>query len=673
MLVLGISGGGDLPFNEAKILDITGIPHDSAAALVDDGKVVAAIEEERFNRIRNTGKAPINAIQHCLDSCGVKMSDIDKIVYPTTELELSVATVNNRIINEGFKEKTAREWIAKMISSSFGVNMPQNSICFVEHDLCHASGAYFLSGFDSSLILTINGSAYDRTAPPFGAGGYIVGAAEGALNILDNISITNSLGVYFVTIMGLLGCYRTDEYKVMELAQYGNPEKYRKIFKKTYTLLPEGKYVINLMYCEMFYSFVKPRRDGESFTQEHKDIAAALQEALAVIVLHILEHYRKTTGYTKLCLSGGVANNYLLNGKILGSGLFEEVFVQPASSNAGNALGGALYISKLLNPAAKFEKIHHVYWGTDIGDNDKVYSTINKWKKFVSFSKEEDIAKTTAKRIAEGFVIGWAQGRSEFGCCTLGNRSILANPKTNEIKTTVSKMLNENEDCVPLAPSILKEYSDEYFEVGKSKASLSYMNFTLRVKEGKREIFDAVAHPDSSTRVQVVSKLLNLKYWNLIDEFRRLTDIPFILSAPFNNGVEPVVNSEEDAIVCFLSTNIDYLVIGDYLIAKRDHVKVEYMDLMPVRPLNSELKKSIVYSEDGSTNLVYEIRLISEDKHTLRITKSLFDILKSCDGKKTLETLFSENKIKDHEKNEVMDKILEIWSLRLIILRPSDA
>lgn len=672
-MVLGISGGGDLPYQESKILDIGAISHDSAAALVHDGKVVAAIEEERFNRVRNTGKAPINAIQHCLDSYGVKMSDIDKIVYPTTELELGIATVNNRIINEGFKEKTAKEWIIGMISKTFGVNMAQDSICFADHDLCHAAAAYFSSGFDKSLILTLSGSAYDRTAPPFGSGGYIVGASDGSFDILDNINITNSLGVYYLTIIRLLGCGKNDEYKVMELAQYGDPNKYRRIFKKTYTLLPEGKFLINLMYCEMFFSFFTPRRKGESFTREHKDLAAALQEALTTIVLHVLEHYRKTTGYTKLCLSGGVANNYLMNGKILLSGLFDEVFVQPASHDAGNALGGALYISRMLDPDAASERIRHFYLGTSIGDNDKINSIISKWGKLVSFNKEDNITGTTAKLIADGFVAGWVQGRSEFGSSALGNRSILADPRVGGVKSTVSEMLNEDEGCVPLAPSILEEYLGDYFEVGKSKASLSYMNFTLETKGDSRKILGAVIHPDGSSRVQTVSKTTNEKYWGLIDEFRKLTGIPLLLNTPFNNGVEPIVNSEEDAIVCFLTTKIDYLVIGDYLISKRDIQKMNYLDLMPMRPVNSELKKSVGHSDDGSTDSAYEIRLISEESHKQSITETLFNILEVCDGKKSLDTLFSVSNIKDCEKEELLDEILELWSLRLIILRPADA
>lgn len=666
MLILSFIGGWELPYEDLRSFGLThGITHDAAAALIDNGKVVAAIEEERLSRIKNTAKAPANAIKFCLDSYGVRLSDIDKLVVIGKEENTTLLGLDNYILNKDVKYLDIWDYMVDHVQRNYGRKLERENTYFVEHHIAHASSAYYMSGFDRSLILTIDG------ASPEGYAGYIISAEGNSFTILDKISNANSLGVFYLSVIKYLGYFQYDEYKVMGLAPYGNPEKFRKIIKKIYTLLPEGKFKINLEYCGVLFEFIQPRKRGGSFTQQHKDLAAALQEGLETIVLHILEYYRKLTGHTRLCMSGGVAHNCSMNGKVLYSGLFDNIFVQPAAHDAGNTIGGALFIEKKLNPDTKLERLKHLYWGTNIGDSDGISHILERWKKVISYRKEENITEVTAKLIADGNVIGWVQGCSEFGPRALGNRSILADPRNAENKGIINSMVKKREGYRPFAPSVLEEHLGDYYEVPPCEAQLSYMNFVLQTKKDKWDILGAVTHVDGSARVQTVCRETNEKYWRLIDEFRKLTGIPVLLNTSFNNNVEPIVNSEEDAIVCFLTTDIHYLIIGDYVISKKDKTSMDYMDMVPKRLLNAEMTKKIDYSDYDSPCTVNEIRLHYGKKYKACISEEVFAVMAGADGKKTLQVLFEENNIECCKRTGIKDEIVNLLSLRLIELKPA--
>lgn len=665
MLVLGWYGGITLerPHQDLRKFSYGGICHDAAAVLVDDGKVVAAIEEERLSRLKHTGKLPVNAVQFCLDSYGVNYSDIDKFVFSTREQEVDLGYRMNYTLYNDLKYKYDKDMFCDVLYQSYGMKFRRENLSFVEHHISHASSAYYMSGFDRSLILTIDGASSE------GFAGYVISADGDSFNVLHRVGNMDSLGALYIAVIRLIGYLPHDEYKVMGLAPYGDPSKYRDIFNKVYTLLPEGRFQINWLNYMSLYNYIPPRGKGEGFTQEHKDLAATLQEALEVIVMHMLEYYRKVTGHTRLCMAGGVAHNCSMNGKILYSGLFDEVFVQPAAHDAGTALGAALYVSKTQNTNARLPRLQHLYWGTNVGENDKIHSLLKKWEKFLSFKKDDNIIETTARLIADGYVVGWVQGRSEFGPRALGNRSILADPRPPENKTVINAMVKKREGYRPFAPSIMEEYLGDFYEVPQSAAPLSFMNFVLQTKRDKWDVLGAVTHVDGSARVQTVSKETNRKYWELINEFRKLTGIPVLLNTSFNNNVEPIVDSEEDAIVSFLTTKIHYLVIGDYLITKNDVRITDYMDMLMQRPIGSELKKSIDYSDDYKTCTTYRIRMHFGDKYCSKISENAFNLLESCNGEKTLNVLFNENNINDSDRENVINEILQLWSNRLVILR----
>lgn len=665
MLVMGWYGGITLerPHQDLRKFSYGRICHDASAVLLDDGKVVAAIEEERLSRLKHTGKLPVNAVRFCLDSYGVKYSDIDKFVFSTREQEVDLGYRMNYALYNDLNYEYDKDIFCDVVYQSYGMKLRRESLSFVEHHISHASSAYYMSGFDRSLILTIDGASSE------GFAGYVISADGDSFNVLDRVGNMDSLGALYIAVIRLIGYLPHDEYKVMGLAPYGNPSKFRDVFKKVYTLLPDGKFQINWLNYMVLYNYISPRGKSEPFTQEHKDLAATLQEALEDIVLHVLEHYRKITGHTKLCMAGGVAHNCSMNGKILYSGLFDKVFVQPAAHDAGTALGAALYVSKMLKPQIKLPRLQHLYWGTDTGDNNKIHNLLRRWEGFISFEKKDDIVETTARLIADGFVMGWVQGKSEFGPRALGNRSILADPRPSENKTIINAMVKKREGYRPFAPSVMEEYLSDFYEVPQSEAPLSFMNFVLQTKGDKWDILGAVTHVDGSARVQTVSKETNSKYWSLINEFRKLTGIPIVLNTSFNNNAEPIIDSEEDAIICFLTTKINYLVIGDYLITKKDIKIIDYANMLIERPIGSELKKTVDYSDGYNECITHRIRLHFGDKYCAKISENVFNLLEICDGKKTLKDLFKEINIIDSDQEEVINEILQLWSGRLLILK----
>lgn len=463
-----------------------------------------------------------------------------------------------------------------------------------------------------------------------------------------------------------------EEYKVMGLAPYGDPRRYRDALKSLYDLLPKGNYVIHQDKYYSLHTAIKPRKKGEPITQAHMDFAASLQEALETIVFHVLSYFKTFTGEKNLCLAGGVAQNCTLNGKILRSGMFEKVFVQPASYDAGCAIGAALYIELQSAPATRISKLEHMYWGSDIGDEQTIPSDLLAWKDFIDIEIVDDICQTAAELMAEGNVIGWAQGCSEFGPRALGNRSILADPRPAENKDIINAMVKKREAFRPFAPSVLEEEADLFFEMPAGVEKLPFMSFVVKVREEKQESLGAITHFDGTARIQTVSKQTNERFWSLITAFKKLTGIPMLLNTSFNNNAEPIVNSVEDAVVCFLTTKLHYLFVGDYIARKKSINNESYLTLSPSLPKHLTLRQNrAVTSKDGTFKNSYEISCSFEERLNANISAEAFELLLKVDGLKTLADLLPMNAISDNsEIGQLLDEILELWSQRLIVLRP---
>lgn len=683
MILLGINGGLDFPYeNEFNFQSVD--LHDAAAALIVDGKVVSAIEEERLNRIKHSNKTSIfSAAKFVLEDYGITLKDVDKVCYYMTE----------DFCNGMLKQMHRRDFvpvktrIADKIRQVFDCDFDDERLCFVHHHLAHGMSTYAMSGFKESLILSIDGSGDNISV-------MVLKAEDGNMEVLDTMTRKDSLGRFYTGLIGYLGFKYFDEYKVMGLAPYGNPETYRKIFSSFYKLLPEGRYRINSELFDLLNNIEGiPRKKSEPITQAHKDMAASLQEALEILVFHILTHYKKKYDHKTLCLAGGVAQNCTVNGKILYSGMFEDVFVMPASYDAGTAIGAALY-TYYNEPGNKSRfndntRLEHVYWGTAIRTNDEIAEELNGWEPFVDYRKVDDIAAETARLLADGAVFGWAQGRSEFGPRALGNRSILADPRPPKNKDIINAMVKKREAFRPFAPSILEEYVEEYYDVPFQYKKFPFMNFVLNVKKAKQEILGAVTHFDGTARIQTVSKETNPKYWEVIDEFRKITGIPVLLNTSFNNNVEPIVNTFVDAMTCYLTTKINYLAVGDYLIEKKEIDPLAYLEMIPSFPLHIVLNHNKRTVSPGEYTEVYEVRdnFLTSNKSVRDDTflfpdfsfgavkaivpGELYYLLLQVDGHRSFKELMEARGYRDGAKQKnIMDEVLKLWALRLIKMTP---
>ena len=683
MIVLGFNGWLDFPYeNEVNLRSVD--LHDAAAALIVDGKIVSAIEEERLNRIKHSNKTSLfSAAKFVMEDYGIEYKDVDKFCYYFTEENTNVVLKN--IPNRDFIP--IRERLVQKMNQVFGCDCDEGKLCFVHHHLAHAMSVYALSAFEKSLILTIDGAG-DNIA------GMVLNAEGGKMDVVDDIPLENSLGIFYTILIEYLGFRRFDEYKVMGLAPYGNPEVYRDIFKAFYKLLPDGGFKIVRRYFDILKDLPGiPREKNQPLTQVHKDVSAALQEALERIVLHYLEYYKNKYNHTKLCMAGGVAQNCTMNGKILYSGMFDDIFVQPASYDAGTAIGAALYTYYRDTKSNSFtnSRLEHVYWGSHIGINDTILEKLKGWESFVEYEKVDNIAQSAAQLLAEGAVIGWVQGKSEFGPRALGNRSILADPRPAENKDIINAMVKKRETFRPFAPSVLEEYLEEYYDVPDNLQyrKFPFMTFVLNVKKEKQAVLGAVTHVDGTARIQSVSKETNKKYWELIDAFREITGIPILLNTSFNNNVEPIVNSLEDAMTCYLTTSLNYLVVGEYLISKKDIDEAGYWEMVPSLPLHVELIYKRKYSSSEHFMDIYQIRdnYLVTDKAFLNdpmffpdisfgvvksnISRDLYFILTCVDGRKSLFDLVNHRLSRDEaRRRNIIEEIKNIWSLRLIKLEP---
>jgi carbamoyltransferase len=393
---------------------------------------------------------------------------------------------------------------------------------------------------------------------------------------------------------------------------------------------------------------------------------------LEEIVFHVVRHYRQLTRQKNLCLAGGVAHNCTLNGKLLRSGLFENIFVQPAAHDAGAALGAALYAYYQEKPKAKkLPQIEHVYWGTDIGGSQSILSQLTKWKDFVSIKKSEDICRETAELLASGNVVGWVQGRSEFGPRALGNRSILADPRPPENKDRINQMVKKREAYRPFAPSVLEEDVDEYFCVPAGQKALPFMIFIVDVKGDKCAALGAVTHVDGTARVQTVSKATNEIFWRLIDAFKAITGVPVLLNTSFNNNVEPIVDSVEDAIVCYLTTKLDYLIAGDYLVTRKELCWQDYLLLRPSLAPHATLHQTKKPNSCGTHSTQRFIQNTIDPQFQQSISPEVYSVLYSADGERRLKDIMAElGEADDRKVQAVILEVIDIWAQRHIVLRP---
>jgi carbamoyltransferase len=661
MYVLGWAGGN------ARIHEFDGEAldggHDAAAALLCDGRVVAAIEEERLSRLKHTCKFPVQSLRFCLDKAGLRPDEIDAFAFYQEEAMLRHFSTAAGV--------AGRDVVRSLLREAVGADIPDAKLHWVPHHCAHAMSAYGMSGYDDALVVTWDGVGGNLS-------GLVARVEQGAFEVLRGLNPgsktgqSQSLGYLWEVTLPFLGYGLFDEYKVMGLAPYGDPARYREIFQQAYTLRDDGQYVIRLGQLEqdLHAAFVRRTR-GAPFEQTHKDLSAGLQEAFESLAMHVLRHFRAATGLQSVCLAGGAAHNCTLNGKILSSGLFDRVFVQPASHDAGCALGAALWVQNELGGGLENEAISHVFWGTDVSTED-VSARLARWRDLVEVSRPRDVFAAAARLLAEGRVLGWVQGRSEFGPRALGNRSIVADPRPPENKARINAMVKKREGYRPFAPAVLVERAREFFDVPEGNADLPFMTFVVPVREAHRSTLGAVTHVDGTARVQTVAREHNGRFWSLIKAFEDLTGTPIVLNTSFNNNAEPIVDSIDEAIACLLTTGLDGLVVDDYLVTKRSVAPSAFLDLAISLPDHVVLQHVRRSDAPGHRVDEYVMRSTDPSVPSTRLSQPTFELLLAVNGGRSPAEWLAAHEL-GAARELVERELLEAWARRQICLHPGGA
>lgn len=565
-------------FSMQTILGISFDFHDAAAALLRDGQLVAAAQEERFTRQKHDERFPINAINDCLREAELTIDKVEAVVYyekPILKFDRLLETYI-RTWPLGFRSflkampvwMKSKLWVKQTIQKKLGY---RGSIYFNEHHLSHAASAFYPSGFEEAVVVTIDGvGEWETTTIGYGQGT--------SLAITESIHFPDSLGLLYSALTYYLGFkVNSAEYKVMGLAPYGDPEPFDAAMRKLIRLNPDGSYRLDQRYFAYSYGltmtnkrfddlFGEPPREPESpLTQREKDIAASLQRVTEEAVLGIIKHAHDLHPSENLCLAGGVALNCVANEKILKHSPFKRIFIQPAAGDAGGALGAALYLSNAVFHHPRGVEMTHPYWGPAFRDCD-IKEVLESHKIVCRKYDPNTLIKTAARFIANNHVIGWYQGRMEFGPRALGNRSILADPRQQKNWQRVNLKIKFRESFRPFAPSVLEEKSSEYFD------NACPSPFMLLTAQARTKNLPAVTHVDNSARLQTVNKDQNPMYHDLIKAFGDLTGCPVVINTSFNVRGEPIVCSPKDALLCFLNTDMDDLFLGSYHVSKADNL-----------------------------------------------------------------------------------------------------
>lgn len=567
-----------------NILGISAYYHDSSAALLIDDTIVAAAQEERFTRIKHDNRFPANACKYCLDEVGLTIDEIDAVVFyekPFTKFErILVSSIASfpkslrmflKIMPIWLKEKlNMRRLVSRELNAIFG-NRPKQ-IKFIEHHLCHAAFAYSASGYDNADILIVDAVGEWATTS--------IMRADGAkIEVLTEQRFPDSIGLLYSSVTQFLGFkVNSDEYKVMGLAPYGEKDslqtqKYIKLIKDKIILNDSTFPQLNLSYFSFQYGDrmirekkweqlfgIPMRQPTDELEQSHKNLALAIQIVTEDLLQGILEYLKANRGSDSLCICGGVALNCAANGAMLSKGIYSNISVPFAPGDCGCSIGAALAYSILINSKTKYQI--SPYLGPEYPDNEIEKYLIESDLNYSICDDEQDLCCCTARLIADGYIIGWFQGRMELGPRALGNRSILADARNPEMKDMVNSRIKYREAFRPFAPSVMEEYADSYF-AGCIKSP--YMMFTYPVTT---KILPATTHIDETARVQTVSESDNPKYHELLKTFKALTGCPAILNTSFNVMGEPIVCTPSDAIATFKKCGLDYLVIGNFIVKK---------------------------------------------------------------------------------------------------------
>jgi carbamoyltransferase len=575
----------DLPLN---LFPLDGVGHDSAAAVLRDGHLVAAAAEERFNRFKHSTSAggkvlpPRKAVNYCLAEVDHTIDDVDHVAFysdftPTVlderieAVEPYLSTqIKDRVI-AGYRAvydgTVSNERIADEIAELFDGSRAKPEIHFVPHHIAHAASAFYSSGYSEAGVLTIDGFGEKSSSI------FCIGSGSD-LRQMEETMLPGSLGVVYMMMTAYLGFKPLDgEYKVMGLASYGDPKAYARQIEELLEPADDGTCRTTALLRDDFGDYIKSllgpaRRYADPVGKREMDIAAALQEQLEQTMFRRVSYLKDKYAIERICLAGGVALNVVMTGKLARSGMFKQVYVFPASGDDGASIGAAQYVQhQVLGQPSSGKAVPSMSLGPAYQE-DGVIGALESYAAKVDFQRVDGIEEAVADALADGKVVGWFRGRMEFGPRALGNRSILADPRTAEMREVVNQRVKLREEFRPFAPAALAEIANDYFDmtgVGRS----DFMEFVVPATPLGCDKTQAVVHSDGSARIQTVDRESNESFWKVIDAFGRRTGVPVVLNTSFNVRGEPIVCTPQDAIRCFLSTDIDLLALENYIVSKK--------------------------------------------------------------------------------------------------------
>jgi|688.fasta_scaffold90723_1 carbamoyltransferase len=574
------------------IIGINAYHADSSAAIFVDGKMIAAIEEERFRRVKHWAGFPTEAIAFCLQEAGVSYADVDyfaigrdpkaklfsKLKYLAANPSGSLTVIRDRLNNSKKVASIEKELslLSALPEASFAGKVKN-----IEHHRSHLASAFFASPFEEAACLSIDGSGdFSTTMTATGRGN--------GITVLQSVDFPHSIGIFYTAFTQLLGFpHYGDEYKVMGMAPYGQP-KYLNLLHDVVKLTDDGLFTLDLDYFRkgtsgvisygddhipvvapmfselMAEKFGKQRAKDELLSQHHMDLAASVQRMTEEVLFHLLNYLHRTTGLNRVCIAGGVAQNSVANGKITRNTGFREVYIPSAGHDAGISMGAALYVQHQLLIMPRQEPIYSAYTGSRY-TNDEIAAVLQE--KGITFTQMEDaqLYDKVTECLIGGGVVGWMSGRAEFGPRALGGRSIIADPRRSDAKALLNGKIKRRESFRPFAPSILKEHVADYFELDEP---VPFMEKVFPIRKEKQEIIPAVTHVDGTGRLQTVDRLVSPRYYALIEAFYHKTGVPILLNTSFNEN-EPIVNQPVEAIDCYLRTQMDMLVMENIVVSRK--------------------------------------------------------------------------------------------------------
>jgi len=571
------------------VLGLNAFHGDSSAAVLRYGRLTCAVEEERINRIKHWAGLPVEAARLCLAGDVPDHVAISRNVraHLLRKLARAIATPRNWRKVAGRVDNGIRVERVKDALLQSGIASRATRLHFVEHHRAHLASAVLCSPFDHAAVVSVDGFG-DFSSTMWGLG-------EGnKIDVRGSVLFPHSLGIFYTAFTQLLGFMKYgDEYKMMGLSAYGEPRFKAQAAKLIH--IADGRIRLNLDYFShhsqgvdmtwangephlgslfsprMAAEFGPARAPGDELQQRHKDLAASVQAVLEDVYLTLLNHVHAQTGKSAVCLAGGVALNCVANGRILERTPFKDVYVQPASNDAGTSIGAALYVQHQVLGQPRQFVMSHVYYGPESSDPD-ILSDLEasgaRWHRLAP----AELIRRTAQELADGAITGWFQGRMEFGPRALGNRSILADPRRHDIKDILNRRIKYREPFRPFCPSILAERAHDFFETDYPSP---FMVMAYKIRPKQRDRVPGIVHQDGTGRLQTVEKNVNPLYWNLISQFNEITGVPMLLNTSFNEN-EPIVHRPAEAIDCFLRTRMDVLAIGPYLLLKRENFDVRH-------------------------------------------------------------------------------------------------